>query len=256
MAKRLSANERRAELKEYLDSVGILNLNKRELGKKYGVSDVCIGKDLRLIMSDSKPGDVTLILKKFDSAFNLALNKALKSLSEAQGNKEVNDSIRTLIVVIHEHLTSLARLGYKTDSDESPVKLTLEQINQALGITKEDEQILSIHYEGKLTIQQINEIYGIGKKTEKEKEITKEDEQILKEKTAKPTIEQLNDFYELKEKEKNKAPGAPMPVPYEGSDYKPLTSPGAQDKPTEEEEDDLVPYDGTEDIEEEDDSHA
>lgn len=117
---KISAAQRRQELKEYLDGVGLLNLNKSELGKKYGVSDVCIGKDLKLIMSDSKPGDVTMILKKFDSAFQLALNRALRSLSEAQGNKETNDSIRTLIVVIHEHLSSLARLGYPVSVDGTP----------------------------------------------------------------------------------------------------------------------------------------
>ncbi len=119
MAK-ISAEQRRQELKEYLDGVGLLNLNKSELGKKYGVSDVCIGKDLKLIMSDSKPGDVTMILKRFDSAFQLALNRALRSLSEAQGNKETNDSIRTLIVVIHEHLASLAKLGYPVGENGAP----------------------------------------------------------------------------------------------------------------------------------------
>jgi hypothetical protein len=117
---KISAAQRRQELKEYLDSVGILNLSKTALGKKYGVSDVCIGKDLKLIMSDSKPSDASLILKRFDSAFQLALNRALKSLSEASGNKEVNDSIRTLIVVIHEHLASLARLGYPIAEDGTP----------------------------------------------------------------------------------------------------------------------------------------
>jgi len=117
---RISASQRREELKEYLDSVGVLNLNKSELGRKYGVSDVVIGKDLKLILSDTKPSDVSLILRRFDSAFQLALDRALKSLSTASGSRETNDSIRSLIVVIHEYLSSLSKLGYPVSNDDSP----------------------------------------------------------------------------------------------------------------------------------------
>lgn len=117
---KIPAEQRRAELREYLDGVGILNLNKSELGRKYGVSDVVIGKDFKLILSDCKPGDVSLILKKFDGAFQLALNRALRCLADAQGSKETNDSIRTLILTIHEYLTSLSRLGYSIGEDGAP----------------------------------------------------------------------------------------------------------------------------------------
>lgn len=134
MGNRLNSTERRKEIKEYLDSVGVLHLNKVELAKKFLVSEKVIRNDIKLLMSDGKPSDVSLILKRFDAAFQHALNQSLKSLSEAQGNREVNDSIRTLIAVIHEHLNSLVKLGYKIDSDKHPPKLTIAQINEIYGI--------------------------------------------------------------------------------------------------------------------------
>ncbi len=191
---KISAFERRKELREFLDTIGILNINKSELGRKYGVSDVVIGKDIALIMKDSKPGDVNLILKKFDQAFSVALNRALYSLSQSNGSREVNDSLRTIVLIIHTHLSSLEKLGYKIDGD---VALT-----------------------------------------------------------SKPTVDQLNEFYEMREKQKPrvkfvvfdpKIPDAPIATDYADVDFrrpspkKPeIVSPSAQDSPTVE-EDDLIP---------------
>lgn len=184
MVKRLSSVERRAELREFLDGVGVLNINKCELAKKFLVSEKVIRNDIKLIMSDSKPEDVGLLFRKFDAAFNVALYKALKSLSMASGSKETNDSIRTLALVVHEYLGSLSRLGYPVGESGQPVNV-------------------------------------------------------------KPSVEQFNAFLELRYKKSKKTEGK-IPVDYSSLDYRPpgarhqeITSPPAQDSPTDEDVDDL-----------------
>ena len=52
MIKNFSAEERREEIKEIINDTGLVGLNKSALGRKYGVSDVTIGKDIKLKINE------------------------------------------------------------------------------------------------------------------------------------------------------------------------------------------------------------
>lgn len=54
MVKKITAEERRKEISDLMLDKGLFSINKSALGRKYGVSDVMIGKDIDIISKKKK----------------------------------------------------------------------------------------------------------------------------------------------------------------------------------------------------------
>jgi hypothetical protein len=80
MNKRLVVEKRREELKDLIARKGISGINKSELGKKYGVSNVMIGKDINAIINEIPDEKIKAILNRLHVQFLHALNTAERLL--------------------------------------------------------------------------------------------------------------------------------------------------------------------------------
>jgi hypothetical protein len=117
---RLSAIERRKELREYLNSVGIVNINKVALAKKYMVDEKTIRNDLALLMRKSDPEDLHQLLWRFDKNYQLALQGSIQAYRKSVTVREIVDSVKAIAAVTSEYLNSLAKLGYKVGENGAP----------------------------------------------------------------------------------------------------------------------------------------
>jgi len=140
MSKRLSTKKRRKEIKQLIETTGLIHINKSELSRRFGCSDVTIHNDLKKIVKDAKPEDVKLLLKKFSQAFDTALKGSLRAFSNASTTKETIDAVRTISSVTSDYLGSLSKLGYNI-SDSSEGKLfTIESFKEMIFKIAEKEK--------------------------------------------------------------------------------------------------------------------
>ncbi len=139
MSKKLFTKDRRKEIRQLIETTGLIHINKSELGRKYGVSDVTIHNDLNKIVKSAKPEDVKLLLKKFDQAFNTALKGSLRAFSDASTTKETIDAVKAISSVTSDYLGSLSKLGYNIDvpTDDSHL-FTIESFRKM--VLKKAEQ--------------------------------------------------------------------------------------------------------------------
>ena len=154
MVKRLSADLRRAELKEYLNSVGPININKSELARKYLVTDKVIAHDLELLIGKTDPADLQQLLWRFGRSYEVALRGSLQAYSKASNAGSVMEivaAVKAISSITSEYLCSLAKLGYKVDADvASTAKPTVQQLNEFYELKdKERSQIKFVLFEDK-----------------------------------------------------------------------------------------------------------
>lgn len=88
MGNKISASDRRNEIKELIAEKGIFTINKSALGRKYGVSDVMIRKDIDIILKEIPEEKIEHMAFQIQYHFKHAL-KVADSLLD---NK--NDNIR------------------------------------------------------------------------------------------------------------------------------------------------------------------
>ena len=64
MTKKYTADERRREITDLILNKGSFSINKSALGRKYGVSDVMIGKDIDIIFKKISNEKIEYIINK------------------------------------------------------------------------------------------------------------------------------------------------------------------------------------------------
>lgn len=106
MTNKISAEKRREEIKELITESGLVGLNKSALGRKFGVSDVTIGKDIKLIINELPKEEIESLINKLYVQFNHALVVAEKLL-ESEDESVKLKAIDTLISSIERYLNFL-----------------------------------------------------------------------------------------------------------------------------------------------------
>jgi hypothetical protein len=136
---RLSAMQRRQEIREYLEATGPLHLNKSEMARRYHVTDKVIAHDIELLMKSCEPQDSRLLLKKMDQCFSAALGGTIKALQGATDTRSLVDAAKALSAVTSDYLRSLSALGYNIGNGPGDV-FTVESLRELVLKRAESEQ--------------------------------------------------------------------------------------------------------------------
>jgi len=86
-AQKIDVAQRRSELKKLIEEKGLHSLNKKELGRRYGVSDTMITCDIAAIMSDLPPVDWALLFNETLHDIDRSLKISNKELDNAKDPK-------------------------------------------------------------------------------------------------------------------------------------------------------------------------
>lgn len=83
----MDVKTRRAELKKYIDEVGVHNINRAELGRRYGVTPTQINRDIKHIMSELPQVNWVSIFKEATGDFDRTLSIANKAMDNTRDNR-------------------------------------------------------------------------------------------------------------------------------------------------------------------------
>lgn len=121
--KRLETGERRTRIADLIKRVGIWNINKSELGRQWGVSDVMIAKDVDWVIGHIKPSSMREISCQLDTAGKKAMNEVLliiATTSDSELKLKAADTLNKLIKGYTEYAEAF-RI-----KEKEPDKLTVE----------------------------------------------------------------------------------------------------------------------------------
>jgi hypothetical protein len=110
---KLNAEARREKLKEIIEGKGIFNLNKSELGRQFGVSNVTIHRDFQKILGSIPETDVNEIVYEIRNYFreNFAFSR---KLTRSNNEHVVSKGIRCLNETIKNFTSFLEAYNLKT----------------------------------------------------------------------------------------------------------------------------------------------
>ncbi len=103
MVNKISVEKRREEIKELIAEEGIFRINKSALGRKYGVSDVMIGKDIEVILKEIPDEKIENIFLKIYAQLNHLLIINEKLLMSEDENIRLR-AIQMMMVVINRYI--------------------------------------------------------------------------------------------------------------------------------------------------------
>ncbi len=106
MVKKYSVEERRNEICELILNEGLFSINKSALGRKYGVSDVMIGKNIDIILKKIPKEKIEDIIDKIYVQYMHILITNEKLLMSEDENIKLK-AINSIIKVINEYLKFL-----------------------------------------------------------------------------------------------------------------------------------------------------
>ena len=110
MTKKYTAVERRKEISDLMLNEGFFSINKSALGRKYGVSDVMIGKDIDIIfkkMADEKLEDT---IKKLHVGYMRVLSTSEKLLLSEDENIKLK-AVNSYNQVVNEYIKFLKHVA-------------------------------------------------------------------------------------------------------------------------------------------------
>ena len=111
--KTLTARERQNEIFELIQEKGFWNINKAELGRKYGVSTVQIHKDFKKIMRDYDPkSNKEFVSKALDVGFIRSLKECDKLLSHKDPGLRLG-AAKTMVQIKTKYSEFLESWGWK-----------------------------------------------------------------------------------------------------------------------------------------------
>ncbi len=125
-AQKIDAAQRRKELKKLIEEKGLHSLNKKELGRQYGVSDTMISYDIEQIMGDLPPVDWIKLFNKtlmdIDRSLEIA-NKALDNTSDSAAKGRLSSQIAEILLKKTSILEKMEKL-LPASAKAEPVTVT------------------------------------------------------------------------------------------------------------------------------------
>ncbi|MCX6672109.1 MAG: hypothetical protein NTX92_09345 [Euryarchaeota archaeon] len=134
--------QRRIELKKLIEEKGLHSLNKKELGRQYGVSDTMISNDIEMIMGDLPPVDWIKLFNKtlmdIDRSLEIA-NKALDNTTDAAAKGRLASQISEILLKKTSILEKMEKL-LPSSAKAEPVTVVYRSVD-ALTVEKAKEQV-------------------------------------------------------------------------------------------------------------------
>jgi len=137
--KKVNAEERREEIRQFIKEEGFHKINRSELARKYKVSHVTICNDLQIIMKSVNDDTIDSIISQLSIMFNEAISicrVSLRSNNEAIRLKAVG----ALTGAISEFTRFLEAYGHK---DKIPDKIEMANVSfeQLRGLLRSDPEL-------------------------------------------------------------------------------------------------------------------
>jgi len=140
-AQKIDVVQRRAELKKLIEEKGLHSLNKKELGRQYGVSDTMITVDIDMIMGTLPPVDWIKLFNKtiydIDRSLDIA-NKALDNTSDAAAKGRLANQISEILLKKTSILEKMEKL-LPSSAKAEPVTVVYRSVD-SLPVEKAKEQ--------------------------------------------------------------------------------------------------------------------
>jgi len=125
------AMARREKIFELAKKIGFWNIDDKLLAKQFGVSDRTIRKDIFWVKGHYKPEELRTIKIQLDIAAKRAFNKAILTLTEANGIHDNAVAIETLIKAIKNYREELEAWGMK-EKEADTIKFIIERQNERI----------------------------------------------------------------------------------------------------------------------------
>lgn len=108
----VTTKQRRKEIIELIEQIGLWNINQTELSKKYGVSHVMIHKDIKKILATHEVLPLRASAINMEGALKKSLMDCQKEVFKATGKNKM-DWIKTQLQTIQAITEHLERFGIK-----------------------------------------------------------------------------------------------------------------------------------------------
>ncbi len=106
MTNKISPKIRREEIKTLISEKGFVKINKSALGRKYGVSDVMISKDIDIILNEIPDKKIEIIIKKLHIQLIHALYVAETLLESRDENIQLK-AVTVMVDIIERYMKFL-----------------------------------------------------------------------------------------------------------------------------------------------------
>jgi len=130
VAKRMPVEERREQIERLIRAAGIWNLDRKDLGARYGVSRQTIDKDVNFIVGHMNPGDLRTIKIQLDIASKKAINEALVVLATALDHKTKLDAANTVSKLVQNYTEFAEAYGMKEPIVRNQINITKNEAMQ------------------------------------------------------------------------------------------------------------------------------
>lgn len=110
--KKTNYQERRKEIKHLIEEIGIWNINKTDLAKRFNVSRDTIYKDFHKVIDDMETEDLKEIKVNFSAIFKKITKEAHKLVVTGTPKQKLNAS-KILIEAIEKYTKFLEAYGIK-----------------------------------------------------------------------------------------------------------------------------------------------
>jgi hypothetical protein len=130
-SERATPEQRRVVIKDLIEQKGLHSLNKKELGRQFGCSDVQIARDIEQIMGDLPPVDWAKVFNKMiydiDRSLDIA-NKALDNTTESALRGKLASQIGELLLKKSAILEKMEKL-LPASAKAEPITITYRSVD-------------------------------------------------------------------------------------------------------------------------------
>jgi len=127
----MEVSERREKILDLAKKIGFWNIEPKLLAKQMGIHERTVYKDMNWVKGHYKPEELRTIKIQLDIAAKRAFNKAILTLTEANGIHDNAMAIDTLIKAIKNYREELEAWGIK-DKKEDVIKFIIERQNERI----------------------------------------------------------------------------------------------------------------------------
>ena len=138
---KIAPMERRVEIKKLIEEKGLHALNRKDLGRQFGVSDVQIARDIEQIMGDLPPVDWTKLFNKtlydIDRSLDIA-NKALDNTTDSALRGKLTGQISEILLRKTAILEKMEKL-LPTSAKAEPVTVVYRSVDSKNSVKPKEE---------------------------------------------------------------------------------------------------------------------
>lgn len=121
----MDVKERREQLKKIIDEIGIFAINKSELGRQFGVTDVQIARDIEEIMSDMPPVNWVAILNRSQHELEYTIKVVSKAMEDATDPKTRSNLATQLSEMVLRKASLMEKMDRLLPANMKPEPVTI-----------------------------------------------------------------------------------------------------------------------------------